>query len=372
MTGTLISSIVLLAILLFIFSLLLGKGKPFLERARKVAIPIVVIAVAAFLARGVWIPNAGGGLAINQGDEASLVGEDFSVNIQVGYDENSGPICEAFDHNLEYYLNRTSPNQYSKELAHYLISLCNSVGNKEWFENALGDMRFEVGDMDSNYDMGELSLAYCIDQKVLSNGTRIVLVAIRGSSEDPREWASNLSVVPNHDGQHSGFSGTADILYDKILDYGGGYDLSKTVYVITGHSRGAAVANIIAAKLIDQRVPQNHVFCYCFACPDTAFLSDNAAASYKTIFNIGNVNDIVSWSPWLVWRESGAMYGFGTDTHWNKYGTSYWFSGNNWVGCHAGLDNVLDFHLQDTYLNFLRERPGTEEFKNRYDAASFL
>ena len=130
--------------------------------------------------------------------------------------------------------------------------------------------------------------------------------------------------------------------------------------------------SFIAAKLIDQRIPQSHVYCYCFACPDTAFLSDKKAASYKTIFTVNNENDLVPWLPWLYWQESGAMYGFASDTHWNKFGTSYWFSTNNWEECHAGLDNMPAPHLQGNYLDYLKNEPGAESFKNRSDAASLL
>lgn len=73
-----------------------------------------------------------------------------------------------------------------------------------------------------------------------------------------------------------------------------------------------------------------------------------------------------------MWRESGSYYGFGADTHWNKFGKSYWFSTNEWSGVRAELLDVQTEHLQDVYLDYLRGRPAVDAFKNRYEAIERL
>lgn len=371
--GTIIRSVVTLAVLGFSFSMIIGTGKPFMKLLKMVTLPIIVVVLVAAYLRGVWIPNAGGGMAIKQNQTVQLDASDFPVSVAVGRDEAGELKYEEFEHNLEYYLRMLPSDKYNPELSHFLISMCNAIGDLEWMKTSLDNMQFQTEGLRSNYNMEELPLAYCIDQKFLSDDERVILVVLRGSSEDLREWDSNLNVIPDHDGEHSGFSGTAGIIYDTIIEYAGNeYDLSKTIFVITGHSRGAAVGNIVAAKLADQRIPQSHIFCYCFACPDTVFMSDDDVASYSCVFTINNVNDYVSWLPWLYWRESGTNYGFSSDTHWNKYGTSYWFSTTSWEECHVGLDNVKTIHPQDLYLDYLRQEPNSVIFKGRFEAEQYL
>lgn len=373
--GTLLASIVYLAILIVCLSLITGIRIKlrFLRRFYRPAWRIVLLAFAFYLIRGVWRSNAGGGMAIRQDQEVNLDNADFPVSIAIERNESGELIYEGFEHNLEYYIRESSSNRYNPELSHFLISICNSVGDMDWMRTSLNNMQFQTDNLISNYNMGVLPVAYCVDQKVISNDERIILVAVRGTSDDFREWGSNFNAIPDHDGRHSGFSGSADSLFDSIIKYAGKeYDLSKTIFVVTGHSRGAAVANIIAAKLANLRVPQSHIFCYCFACPDTAFLSDYDAALYKCIFTINNVNDYVSWLPWIHWKESGAYYGFSKKTHWNKYGNSYWYSTNNWQNCHTGLDNIDSVHHQMFYLNYLRQEPDFSEFRDRYESETYL
>lgn len=98
---------------------------------------------------------------------------------------------------------------------------------------------------------------------------------------------------------------------------GGGY-ARRATFVITGFSRGAAAANILACKLVDQGIAQSQIYTYAFACPDTAWITENKAASYHCIFNIADANDFVSWIPRVMFGVVGNV--------WNKYGRSYWYS----------------------------------------------
>ena len=383
--STIGGSIVALIFMAFIISLLLGKGSAFGNSIKKgwkvLAVLILITCLSTYFLRGANVPNAGGGLAVDQNQTIDLNTEDFPISIPIG-DNN---LKEDFPHNLEYYLMNTKSDTYNSQLSHLMISMCNSVGQENWIKSAMSSLGFPTvgSDFQINYDMKKTLLGYCISVKRLSNDNTIVFVVLRGTGngdifsvfdiEEGREWRSNFTVTPDHYGRHSGFSELSKIIYDKIFDcLGKDTDLSKTVFVLTGHSRGGGVANIVAAMLADQRIPQKNIYCYCYACPDTALLKDTDD-TYSCIFNIGDVNDFVSWAPRIIMPYTGVSYGFSADTHWNKYGNSYWFSKQNWSNTvSADPIDIGNTHIQNFYLDFLRNEPELDTFKKRNEAFKYI
>ena len=365
--GSIIKTLVLIAALIFVASLLIGVRGKTMAKLLKIAVVILVIAGAGWYFRGTWMPNAGGGFAINpfaSSPSKSIIYNDHTLDIPTGYNEDGNVATEHFNHCLEYYIANTDSAEYNPQFSHLLISFCNAIHSEELFRQGFDNLLFDT--ITCDYSMSELLLAYGMCKKTLSTGETIVLVVARGTGDDGWEIASNFDVSPDHYGRHSGFSDAAQVLHTKLLDFLGPIDLSKVVFVITGHSRGAAAANILSAMLIDENIRQDHLYCYTFACPDTAFLSDSQAESYKCIYNIGNVNDVVSWTPWNIWKESGSYYGFGADNHWNKYGQSYWYSTSDWNGSlEASINNLDPEHYQATYLGFLRNEEPLSYYKTR-------
>lgn len=146
----------------------------------------------------------------------------------------------------------------------------------------------------------------------------VVLIAMRGSNGTWPEWSSNFEIghelsscdpdfLPYKYGvnpewvtaqNHMGFDITANRVLAAADDFTArhGLDPAKTIYWVTGHSRGAAVANICAAELIKRGAK---TFAYTFACPNTTLASD--ASSYRGIFNIVNEDDLVPRLPFEDW-----------------------------------------------------------------------
>ena len=130
---------------------------------------------------------------------------------------------------------------------------------------------------------------------------RLAAVVIRGTGEYT-EWASNLNVGTGS--CHTGFSRAADELLGSLAAYlaqSGPAKAGETVkFFITGHSRGGAAANLLAARLADSGlVKKEDVFCYTFAAP--AVSVEAAEEGYENIFNIVNETDLVTQVPLSAW-----------------------------------------------------------------------
>lgn len=103
---------------------------------------------------------------------------------------------------------------------------------------------------------------------------------------------------------HKGYDVTANRSIDKFDDYVTRTIApnAKPIYLITGHSRGAAIANIVAKVITDRN---EKTFAYTFASPTVT--EDEDAEQYTNIFNFINTDDIV---PYLPPEELGlGLYG---------------------------------------------------------------
>ena len=151
-------------------------------------------------------------------------------------------------------------------------------------------------------------------KQVSSTGTtkNIIAVVIRGTNGTLNEWASNFDIGATSQSHsewttpanHRGFDITSNRILGLLQDYID-YIYTKSsssvgkVLWITGHSRGGALANIVAAKRIQQG---DTVFAYTFASPNTTTVSQSVAESYTSIFNIVNTDDYVPQLPMSGWN----------------------------------------------------------------------
>ena len=168
---------------------------------------------------------------------------------------------------------------------------------------------------------------------VTYNGQTEVIVAIwvRGTeSTSAEEWSSNFHMgdlvrffdeydsvagkTPRQKNDdwtrktnHRGF----DVCATRLMNYLKTYYLDQYVqpeldtlpeaeltYWLTGHSRGAAVANLMGSYLIDQG---ERVFDYTFAAPYNTANTEASAEKYDCIFNLVNANDFIPMLPMPEW-----------------------------------------------------------------------
>ncbi|MCQ2494159.1 MAG: lipase family protein [Lachnospiraceae bacterium] len=140
----------------------------------------------------------------------------------------------------------------------------------------------------------------------------VCIVVIRGTT-GAAEWASNYDVGNSSDeytlktgehpewtdyDNHKGFDVVANRTIELIEDYVAQYHASDSIndYMITGHSRGAGIANIIGAKF---DAAGYNSCAYTFASPNTTTAPEKYEA--KSVFNIINSNDFIPTLPLAEW-----------------------------------------------------------------------
>lgn len=171
----------------------------------------------------------------------------------------------------------------------------------------------------------------------------VLMVGITGYVNDGWEWISNFTVgLPSESGlwknwtensHHLGFDIPASLIINELSSYlkeqSVSTEISKADEVdiwTFGHSRGGAISNLIASKIIKGSLSQipaskRRVFAYDFATPrntqeenvGTGSIFNNSKGS---IFNIINKNDPVPLLPLKGWnfRRYGVDYSFSMET----------------------------------------------------------
>jgi hypothetical protein len=146
------------------------------------------------------------------------------------------------------------------------------------------------------------------------------------SNFDPKGVDSKTDYTVNSN-NHRGFDDAKNYIYDKLSSYLKGADKSRTKILLTGHSRGAATANLLAAELIDEGslVERENLFTYTFATPNCTKDSARSSVRYSRIFNIVYPTDFVTKVLPASWGYGryGVTYSLPTKTNEGGYYTNY-------------------------------------------------
>ena len=231
-------------------------------------------------------------------------------------------------------------DRYQQELAGPLSALAASVyGYRLYMDSrTLSSLGFKTDEMYRRYGLDldysdprlgrdQVGFTFATKRSVLNGSPcEILMVVVRGTFGRD-EWISNMNPCnswgrdphPNLEDfppLHEGFSRATDCVEEELVRYVAQHQLSlpTTKVVITGHSRGAAVANILGARLNDyatSRLPsplnslkRENVYVYTFATPNTVINEDVEADAprYRNIFNIINPEDVVPLVPIARWN----------------------------------------------------------------------
>lgn len=155
--------------------------------------------------------------------------------------------------------------------------------------------------VESVSDLDGKTSPYWIAHKTVSlNGkkTNIVGIFIRGTYKE--EWIDNFDSGYGEK-VHKGFNNAADYVYKGLCDYiaENGLTDSQMKILVTGHSRGAAAANLLGYRLDEDglsgvNVTSRDIFVYTFATPNTTAKNDKNSSEYYNIYNIVNPEDFVT------------------------------------------------------------------------------
>jgi|GEM_PF-1996275 len=201
-----------------------------------------------------------------------------------------------FEYDLEY--NKDEIDKVSKMLNyHGFKSIKDYNMNPDTNTGSTSDYEYE------DDDVTEVAIGY--HNVTYGEETRTVIaVIVRGTDGSLKEWSSNLD-VGNADNwsldSHKGFYNTEKRVMECVEDY---VDENmeqmegEVVYWVTGHSRGAAIANLLSADLIDDG---NVVYGYTFGSPEVTVYHSATDSKYGSIFNIKNMSDIVIYLPSRNW-----------------------------------------------------------------------
>ncbi|MDO4563751.1 MAG: lipase family protein, partial [Clostridia bacterium] len=134
------------------------------------------------------------------------------------------------------------------------------------------------------------------------HGREAVLVICGTRSE---EWLGNFNIGDNEiTDTHYSFSAAADEVLLKTEKYLEEHATIPEKLIVTGHSRGAAVANLVAARMDDGKcdgVTRDTLCAYTYATPTVTLTDETNSERYNNIFNIVNTEDLVTLVPLPRW-----------------------------------------------------------------------
>lgn len=149
----------------------------------------------------------------------------------------------------------------------------------------------------------------------------LILVSVRGSYGS--EWLSNLDLTSDESTDHGGYCRASQEICEELGTWvdESVADGANVSVLLVGHSRGGAVANLVAAEIDDCRAgvqpvavqdpgqaddlsalgTVDHLYAYTFASPATTLSTQARSARYDNIFNIANPSDIMPYLPLSSW-----------------------------------------------------------------------
>ena len=189
------------------------------------------------------------------------------------------------------------------------------------------------------YDSITNSQSFAAGNKILKP---LLVVDIRGSVTW-WDWVNDIGTqaLPFN----NRFAALAEEVFTNVENYLSSTGVQNPIILVTGHSMGAAIANILAARL-NGIMDSDNVYAYTFATPRTVneAVSGNQAVNYPNIFNILNSNDVVTYVPLTITLP--------VVNYWKRHGIDLYI---NMPYSESRETDILGMpcHSMSVYLNWL-------------------
>jgi len=227
-----------------------------------------------------------------------------SITISISYNTSSenyitfsnglGKTTLPFKYSDDYF--NSTAFEYSPEIAQLSIVLSSGAHAMSSMNKGYKKMGYDA-EFYNYASVNRTTSAYSIASKELTD-RKIYIVNIRGTSGD--EWYTNFDIYKdknNPTANHYGFSQAEQDVRDTLKQYLKKDDYKgRRIFLITGHSRGGAVANILGAHLTaDKKYAQpQDIYTYTFATPNVSTIADT---NMKNIYNFCNASDFITKLP---------------------------------------------------------------------------
>lgn len=232
-------------------------------------------------------------------DGKILAREETAIYLYASYAEYYAAISgfnDAFAH---------SATRYDEVLFMKSAEFAKYAYDNELCCSELRDLGFSRVKSYNYFSSGTHTVGYCIGEKDYTNAEgeeiKIYAVIVRGS-QGINEWISNFDVGAS--GYHYGFDEAAKELTRNLALYiaeNAPANMSECKIWITGHSRGAAVSNLVAAKYARNTLGLDgaNIYAYTFACPCVAPSSQWERCDWIRNYDLGG--DLVPKLPLKKW-----------------------------------------------------------------------
>lgn len=238
---------------------------------------------------------------------AEETGRDTPVNFSVEWNEK--------------WFGGASPVQYNHDFARIACILSEVAytneetdPNRNQIKNVYRKLGVQDSAMDFHYDvdytlpgLGINQAGFSIASKEIASakGKRsLIFVTVRGTPYSAPEWISNVNVADStrkSEALHEGFFLATSQIHNAIIYYmlKNKIDPDSCYFLITGHSRGAAISNLLGAMLADEGYfNTENLYVYTFAAPNVSQQTEKCCdPKYNFIWNIVNPEDIVPTVP---------------------------------------------------------------------------
>lgn len=201
------------------------------------------------------------------------------------YEHQLGRFCSEFSM-LGYHMPKeaTNPSDFG------LVEALEAIG--------MSEIEFET------YTEPDQVNYFIAQKKIGKEDNEHILVFSGFIGSYTKQWYTNFDCGTGK--VHKGFNNAKTYAYDKLRRYLERIDepREKIKLLLTGHSRGAAVCNLIAATLIRDEIYalKENIFAYSFATPNVASLEERHNPEYKRIFSVVNSEDFVTHVMPALWN----------------------------------------------------------------------